>query len=93
MGNLSSTYHRNAHAVRKDGSYIYETFLRTQGSDVKVYTVGPDYAHAEARKSPTLDGRVQRDPAGKEVRAGCGGEGGGVAWQAGRGLSSPRCAG
>jgi len=45
-------------AIRTDGSYVYEEFLPTDGFDIKVYTVGEDYAHAEARKCPSLDGKV-----------------------------------
>lgn len=89
IGNRSSEFYADVNEVRRDGSYIYEQFVETQGTsiaildlfsivslltisrtgtDVKMYTVGPEYGHAEARKSPTVDGKVERDADGKEVR-------------------------
>jgi len=67
IDNRSSDYSSESR-VRKQGSFIYEEFLKTGGKDIKVYTVGPDYVYAEARKSPGLDGKVERTREGKEVR-------------------------
>ena len=64
---LSSLYYPNINKIRRDKSYLYEEYLQTDGFDIKVYTVGENYAHAEERKSPSLDGKVERSK-GKEVR-------------------------
>uniref|UniRef100_A0A1I8II57 Inositol hexakisphosphate and diphosphoinositol-pentakisphosphate kinase n=1 Tax=Macrostomum lignano TaxID=282301 RepID=A0A1I8II57_9PLAT len=68
VGNCSSVYHQQESRVRRLGSFVYEEFMATDGADIKVYAIGGDYAHAEARKSPALDGKVERDPEGKEMR-------------------------
>jgi len=68
IGDRSSEFYPDINNVRVNGSFIYEEFVETQGTDVKMYTVGPHYGHGEARKSPSVDGKVERDSEGKEVR-------------------------
>lgn len=50
IGNRSSRFYPHVNHLRKEGSYIYETLLQSRAKDLKVYTIGPGYAHGEMRK-------------------------------------------
>ncbi|KAJ1990309.1 inositol hexakisphosphate and diphosphoinositol-pentakisphosphate kinase [Coemansia spiralis] len=67
IGNKSSEFVAGPSTLRQ-GSFVYEEFVDTRAVDVKVYTVGRSYAHAETRKSPVADGHVRRNSDGKEMR-------------------------
>ena len=70
VGNQASDFLPNVSSVRRDGSYIYEKFLKCKNTqrDIKVYTIGVDYCHAESRTSPTTGEKVKRTAHGREKR-------------------------
>ncbi|KAI7862052.1 histidine phosphatase superfamily-domain-containing protein [Spinellus fusiger] len=69
IGNKSSEFDPSLNLASSEGSWIYEKLMETENcEDIKLYTVGTTFVHAETRKSPTVDGHVKRNTDGKEIR-------------------------
>ncbi|MES1918664.1 hypothetical protein MHBO_000598 [Bonamia ostreae] len=68
--NVSSQYYPGPSQVRRDGTYIYERLIDSV-KDIKVYAVLDDYCYTEMRKSPNVDGVVERNAEGFEKREFC----------------------
>lgn len=67
--NRSSEFIPTSNRVRTKGSFVYEQFFETNGRhDIKVYCVNGQFNFAATRKSPTVDGIVERDTTGREKR-------------------------
>lgn len=55
----SSAYSPDS-CIRRDDSYFYEEFIPNDGSDIKAYCCGPEFAYADARKCPALTTTFER---------------------------------
>ncbi|KAN0015061.1 hypothetical protein ACTFIU_001383 [Dictyostelium citrinum] len=69
VGNNSSDYFGDINTIREKGSYTYEEFLKIDDfKDVKIYST-KSFSYSELRKSPSVDGYVERTAMGKEKRS------------------------